>query len=81
MSTGLGRTENRKMMHCFSTESLVQNICMRNVIRCESHFSVTCVIKCSKTVTVKPVLVATSIKQAPVLSKHFYVPPTDFTCK
>ena len=31
--------------------------------------------------TVAPVLVATSIKQAPVLSKHFYVPPTDFTCK
>ena len=32
-------------------------------------------------VPVAPVLVATSIKQAPVLSKHFYVPPTDFTCK
>ena len=42
-STGLGRTENRKMMHCFSTESLVQNICMRHVICCESHFSVTSV--------------------------------------
>ena len=32
-------------------------------------------------ITVVPVLVATSIKQAPVLSKHFNVPPTDFTCK
>ena len=31
--------------------------------------------------TVAPVLVAISIKQVPVLSKHFYVPPTDFTCK
>ena len=31
--------------------------------------------------TVAPVLVATSIKQAPVLSKHFNVPPIDFTCK
>ena len=45
ISTELGCTENRKMMDCFSTECLVQNLCMRNVICCESHFSVTSVNK------------------------------------